>query len=1060
MSIDRAICLISRRIRFAAILLPSCAAFLLCAQPSFSAEIPFTSEHSAASTITNAGDLHPTDVDRDGDIDLVGTASASDTVFWLENVDSAGTNWIEHVLDAAFSGASAAVTGDVDRDGKPDIVAAAVTGDEIAWWRNTDGSGTNWIKYVVDSAAGGPGSVSVGDVNGDGALDVVGAAIMSNEISWLQNVDGTGTNWTKHVVATNFMLPSSVSVADMDDDGDTDIVSSANGASTLGWFENMDGSGTNWTAHNISTSLFGAVAAVAIDIDRDGDRDIVGAGAAVNKVAWWENADGAATLWVEHAISVTFTQVTEIAVADLDADGDFDVVAAGTGMNAIVWWENTDGSGATWVEWTIRSGYGGALRVSVTDLDHDGDRDVVGSALSLNDVTWWENRTIHRSAMHGPKWSVSSNFNGAFAVAPIDLDRDGDVDLCGGAYTADTVSWFENLDSMGSTWTQHVVASFFDGVYWVRSADMDRDGDADLVGAAGWANDIAWWENLDGSGNSWTQRMVDPLFLGASCVDASDVDGDGSMDLIGSASTWHRLAWWRNNDGFGTAWTQYVITTNLQSALFVRGADIDLDGDADVLAAAGAANKVAWFENTDGTGTNWLEHVVTASLSFARAAAVADIDRDGDMDVVAVGQWTDDVVWFENTDRIGTVWTMHDIDMSFHDAYSIESVDMDCDGDCDVLAAGKEGHQVAWWENQGGSGTNWIKHAVGSSLPYSQHAVSVDLDRDGDFDVAIAEYYDGMTWLENRGGQFAMLASNMAAYVGLESQSHAMLRITMTHRGQPGDTDEELSEMILLFEEAGGDPLTSVEADALIEDLHLYVDNGNGVFEPAYDTLFVTLSSFSLSNGMERIVLPDYDESLQVVHGTPHIYFLVANLAVEASAQSPDRFRITHLTEGGPGETSSAEDRDNDLQLALEYATNRPSRIIVAISRDTDTDADLIPDYWEQEYFGGPTNAAAGIDEDMDGESNYREFVADTDPWRSASFLEIIAISNMSGSAIYFMSSASRVYSLNWSDDLSAGIWTNITGQTNRAGTGGLDLLSDPDAVSTMRFYRIEVSVP
>ena len=1043
------------------ILLPFCVTYLSrCSERAFSAEIPFTAEHLVANTLSNAGHLCVADVDGDGAMDLVGTASGNNTVLWLENVGRVGTNWTEHVVDAAFAGATAAVSGDVDRDGKTDIIAAASTGNEIAWWRNTDGTGTNWVKYVVDSEAGGPGSVCIGDVNGDGIPDIVGASTASNEVSWLQNVDGAGTNWTKHVLATNFLAPIHVSVADMDYDGDIDIVGTANGASTVAWFENAGGSGTNWTTHDISTGLSGAVVAVPVDMDRDGDRDIVGAGTAANKVAWWENTDGSATLWTEHEISLSFTGVAEVAVVDLDRDGDSDVVGAATGVNAIVWWENTDGVGAAWVERTIRSGYGGACRVAAADVDSDGDQDVLGSALSLNDVTWWENRTIHRSAAYGPGRPVSSSFSGAFSVAPADMDGDGDTDLAGGAYTADTVAWFENLDSTGSVWTQHVVASFFDGVYWVRAADMDRDGDVDLVGAAGWANDIAWWENLDGIGNSWTQRVVDPLFLGASCVDASDVDGDGAMDMIGSASTWHRLAWWRNNDGLGTDWTQYVITTNFRSALFVHGADIDRDGDVDVLGAAGADNKVSWFENVDGTGTNWLEHVVTASLSFARSADAADIDRDGDIDIVAVGQWTDDVVWFENTDGIGTTWSMHDIDMSFHDAYSIESVDIDSDGDLDVLAAGKEGHQAAWWENPGGSGTNWIKHAVGSGLSYAQHAVPADLDHDGDLDVAIAEYYDGMTWLENRGGQFAMLASNMAAQAGLESQSHAMLRITMTHRGQPGDTDEELSEMILLFEEAGGDPLTSVEADALIEDLHLYVDNGNGVFEPAYDTLFFTLSSFSLSNGMERMGLPDYDESLRVVHGTPRIYFLVANLAAGASAQSPDRFRITHLTEGGPGETSSAEDRDNDLPLALEYSTNCPSRIIVAISTDTDTDSDLIPDYWEQEYFGGPTNAEAGVDEDLDGESNYREFVADTDPWTSASCLEIIAISNMFGRSVYFMSSSRRVYSLNWSANLSVGAWTNVAGQTNHAGTGTMDFMSDADAVSTMRFYRIEVSVP
>ena len=64
-----------------------------------------------------------------------------------------------------------------------------------------------------------------------------------------------------------------------------------------------------------------------------------------------------------------------------------------------------------------------------------------------------------------------------------------------------------------------------------------------------------------------------------------------------------------------------------------------------------------------------------------------------------------------------------------------------------------------------------------------------------------------------------------------------LLEIVMTHRGRTGDSDEELATLELLFEEAPGDPLSSAEANALIDTLAVYRDTGSGLFETGSDTL-------------------------------------------------------------------------------------------------------------------------------------------------------------------------------------------------------------------------------
>ena len=108
-------------------------------------------------------------------------------------------------------------------------------------------------------------------------------------------------------------------------------------------------------------------------------------------------------------------------------------------------------------------------------------------------------------------------------------------------------------------WTEHTVDSSFNGARSVYVEDVDGDGDLDILGAAEADHDITWWENdgspqddTGGDGNSWTQHTIDGNFIVASFVAAADMDGDGDMDVLGIAGTADIVKWWEN-DGSGEA---------------------------------------------------------------------------------------------------------------------------------------------------------------------------------------------------------------------------------------------------------------------------------------------------------------------------------------------------------------------------------------------------------------------------------------------------------------------------------------------------------------------------
>ena len=98
---------------------------------------------------------------------------------------------------------------------------------------------------------------------------------------------------------------------------------------------------------------------------------------------------------------------------------------------------------------------------------------------------------------------------------------------------------------------------------------------------------------------------------------------------------------------------QQVISTT-DGAISVFAADLDGDGDQDVLSASKVDNKIAWYENTDGAGHFGPQQVISTAAHAARSVFAADVDGDGDLDVLSASFLDDKIAWYENTDGAGS----------------------------------------------------------------------------------------------------------------------------------------------------------------------------------------------------------------------------------------------------------------------------------------------------------------------------------------------------------------------------------------------------------------------
>jgi len=346
---------------------------------------------------------------------------------------------------------------------------------------------------------------------------------------------------------------------------------------------------------------------------------------------------------------------------------------------------------------------------------------------------------------------IGDNFVGAHSVYPADLDGDGDHDVLGAAVEDDEITWWENVNGDAETWTRHVIDDTFDGSVTVYAADMDGDDDIDVLGAAHLDDEITWWENVNGDGSVWSKHIVDTMFDRAGYVYAADIDGDDDMDILGAAGDDDDITWWENLNGDGLTWDEHTIDANFDGAWGVYAADVDGDNDLDVLGAATEAADITWWENLNGNGLSWDEHLVDGDYTWSHGVYASDVDGDNDIDILGASVDDKEVTWWENINGDGLTWTEHIVDDDAYGAVTVQTADMDDDGDLDIIGAVYYNNDVIWWENIYGDGTVWNKHVVDGEFGNSHGAFADDIDGDGDLDILGSAVGDAqMAWWENQ----------------------------------------------------------------------------------------------------------------------------------------------------------------------------------------------------------------------------------------------------------------------------------------------------------------------
>jgi hypothetical protein len=662
------------------------------------------------------------DADGDGDADVLFTKRGNKSgLYWMENINSAG-KFVNPRFICAGGFGKTVLTTDIDKDSNLDVLYP----DGSIFWFEYD-SITNKFEFrdiVSDVFYNDQRFLRQIDADHDGDQDLLfeassiyggGSLYLIPQDSSGGGVMGPSPYGSPKTVVSSQNYFSDAFAADMDSDGDSDIVYCNPGDQEIAWLENSHSQPNFTNSHLITDSLAGVYKISPADFDGDGDIDLAANSLNNGDIVCFENLNGTNSFAPAGKISAHLTGADELRVFDPDQDTDMDLLASARDENRISWYSN-NGSAVFFVAQDIaKSDYAGLRSIYPADINGDQRKDVLVASVWDNKIGWYPNT----SSGYGAYQLIADSIMGASGISAADIDNDGDLDVVATAKNGESVGWFENLDAQGSFGSENEVSHMVSEAYEVTPADMNGDGDIDLVVASEWQF-LGWFENL-GLGSFGNRFQITQQISSMKSIVVKDMDNDGDMDILPVQGAMG-LFWFENTDGIGRSFTKQVIDNNLMDVTDVDVTDFDRDGDYDVLVSVtvlsgsvSGYNKIFLYDN-DGNGNFASPVLLTGDAKDPRTCRSIDYDNDGDYDVVWSSFKEQCLYWIENQGQ-GNFSVPHKIAGTEKSPWELFVTDLNGDTLPDILASALTNDQISWYENLNDVGIKMISRVEMELFP-------------------------------------------------------------------------------------------------------------------------------------------------------------------------------------------------------------------------------------------------------------------------------------------------------------------------------------------------------
>lgn len=404
---------------------------------------------------------------------------------------------------------------DKEADGDRDFLVKNTFTNVVGWMENTGDGFRNYMDLAGLEVSG----VITEDIVGDSRMEIVLATITNDNVRWYQKTDSLYQKWEELNVKT-VSSPTQIDAVDINQDGNPDVVSFSEGDDKLAWYENE---GSGFGQQRLISDTAGITTFTTGNVDDDQESEIVAGTKEARLLGYDKIGSGFSNIFEIYSSGIP----DDIEIGDLDADNDKDIVQANR-ENQIVWHEKTAGDYRERAASLIGTG----TSVEVADMDNDGINDVLTTSRDEFDVFWYSNADGNFDGKH----MVSDSAAFPKKAIAVDFDNDQDQDVMVISNVPVGNPFYENKGEGDFKFWGDVTKER--SLKDVITADFTNNGFKDVI-TAGVGMYLYKNNNMEFTRYRISDKEVDIL-------GKADIDQDNDIDVIAAKKEEDTILWFEN----------------------------------------------------------------------------------------------------------------------------------------------------------------------------------------------------------------------------------------------------------------------------------------------------------------------------------------------------------------------------------------------------------------------------------------------------------------------------------------------------------------------------------